>query len=259
MNIFLTVLNSIKGIIIEIDTKKEKKISKILLYFSIFLHMPLLFINSDIILNIHFLKEFADLMASYFVGIDSFALAGKSIGQEYYTIKFIYSYLFISAPCMFLINFYIQANIYLFNLKLIKNTYFNINNIFIKNQGSSAPFFLLIFIALLLIIPIDFYTKVDVDTSIRASFGFFLSTKFGAISIVYGNSMLIGFALSILIIDLLAKVYSKNFRFTFSQKEKNALHKAFGPMLSKIRVKEFVYIGLILLSMIVLFLAKLLN
>lgn len=182
-------------------------------YLNIIFFLPLLFLNQDMILSLDIFKKYADYIGNIFAHIEQISLYSKSIGEEYYTIKFIYSYSFIIAIIVFLYTFHVCSNLYLYNLNIIKNTKYNFEIISIKETGSWFHPIMLIFYIIILFGFIFYWMD---NSSITNHVGRFtvevFTYKYFAIFISCINSMIFGNLFALISIDILAKIYSRNFR-----------------------------------------------
>lgn len=225
---------------------KVKKIG----YLNIILFLPLFFINEETIIGIDVFKNYADYIGSIFIHIEQLSLYSNSIGGEYYTIKFIYAYTYIVAIVSFVYAFYVYANLYLYNLNIIKKTEYNFEIRSIKETGSGVHFIILILDICILFLSISYWMS-DLDTiNHTGKFTTALFTyKYIAISLAIINSILLGIFSAFVIIDIIAKIYSRNFRI-FEPLEKDE-KKVFSDTKKALFSKKNMYS--ILLLLIVLF------
>ncbi len=159
------------------------------------------------------MRNYADYIGSIFTHIEQLSFYSQSIGGDYYTIKFIYSYSFIAVIVPFICAFNIYTNLYLYNLNIIKNTEYDFEIRSIKETGSGVHFILL-FLAISIIFLSISYWMSDLDTiNHTGKFTTAVFTyKYIAIFLATINSMLLGVFSAFVIIDILAKIYSRNFR-----------------------------------------------
>ena len=182
-------------------------------YFNIILFLPLLFINEDIIIGIDVFKNYSDYIGGVFLYIEQLSIYAKSIGGEYYTIKFIYSSSYIVAIVPFVCTFYICTNLYLYNLNIIKNTEYDFEITSIKETGSWLHSIILALYIIILSGSILYWqSELDTINHIGKFTTALFTNKYIAISLSTINAMILGSLSALIIIDLLAKIYSRNFR-----------------------------------------------
>jgi hypothetical protein len=242
----IKIINGIKNI------ELLKKIYKKLYYFYIIMFLPLIFINDDFIIMSNIMQIYADYIGKLFAHVEVVSVYAKSIGGQYYTIKFIYSYLFFITIFSFIYLLYIHMNIYLYSLNIIKNTKYNIEIISIKETGSWHHFIVLL-IPIFLLVFLAYYWISDSDSiNDEGKFSTVVFTyKYIAILISGITSFMISFFLSITIIDIFAKIYSKNFRIFEPLKEEEK--KIFTDTKKVLLRKKNIFSFIILLVFLILY------